>query len=91
MNILLTTIIFAFAIAFVLGVLLGIFQKIFEVKVDPKVTKIRACLPGANCGACGFPGCDGFAQAAFSGKAPANGCKVGKQPVAEKVAAILAE
>ena len=25
--------------------------------------KVRACLPGANCGACGFSGCDGYAEA----------------------------
>lgn len=89
MKILITAIIFTFAVSFILGILLGIFQKIFEIKVDPKAAKIRAVLPGANCGACGFPGCDGFAAAAASGKAPANGCKVGRQPVAEKVAAIL--
>ncbi|MBQ0052557.1 MAG: electron transport complex subunit B [Treponema sp.] len=91
MKLIITTVIFAFVISFVLGVLLGIFQKIFEVKVDPKVTKVRACLPGANCGACGYPGCDGFAAAVVSGKAPCNGCKVGKQPVAEKVQAVMSE
>ena len=89
MKILITTIIFSFVISFVLGILLGIFQKIFEIKVDPKTVKIRAVLPGANCGACGFPGCDGFAAAVASGKAPTNGCRVGRQPVAEKAAAIM--
>lgn len=89
MKILITTAVFAFVISFILGILLGIFQKVFEIKVDPKAVKIRSVLPGANCGACGFPGCDGFAAAAASGKAPADGCKVGRQAVAEKVAGIL--
>ena len=42
------------------GVLMGLFlafaSKKFEVEVDPKVEAILAVLPGANCGACGFPG-----------------------------------
>ena len=36
--------------------------KKFEVEVDPKVEAILAVLPGANCGACGFPGCAGYAS-----------------------------
>jgi len=47
------------------GVLMGLFlafaSKKFEVEVDPKVEAILAVLPGANCGACGFPGCAGYA------------------------------
>ncbi|WP_256584786.1 (Fe-S)-binding protein [Peptoniphilus harei] len=35
----------------------------FYVEVDPKVAEVRDALPGANCGACGFPGCDGLAEA----------------------------
>ena len=33
-------------------------------------------LPGHNCGACGFPRCDGFAAAVAAGKAPVSGCIV---------------
>ncbi|WP_077534250.1 RnfABCDGE type electron transport complex subunit B [Massiliimalia massiliensis] len=43
------------------GLLLSIFSKVFAVKVDERVEKIRDALPGANCGACGFSGCDGYA------------------------------
>ncbi|MBS4022797.1 MAG: hypothetical protein KGZ79_10340 [Dethiobacter sp.] len=41
-------------------------------------------LPGANCGACGYPGCEGFALAVVNGAAPAEGCPVGGAEVAEK-------
>ena len=41
-----------------LGAALAIASKAFEVKVDPKVPKIREQLPGANCGGCGYAGCD---------------------------------
>jgi electron transport complex protein RnfB len=71
------------------GIILSIASKVFAVKVDPKVEEIRKVLPGANCGACGFPGCDGLASAIAAGKAPVNGCSVGGKPVAEKVANIM--
>ena len=71
------------------GVVLSLASKVFSVEVDPKVEEIRKSLPGANCGACGFPGCDGLAAAIAAGKAPVNGCNVGGKPVAEKVADIM--
>lgn len=89
MNTILISGLVALGVAFVLGLLLGIFKKVFYVKVDPKVTAVREVLPGANCGACGYPGCDGFAAAVASGKAPINGCTVGAAEVAGKVAAIM--
>ena len=45
------------------GVLLVIASKFMFVPVDETAEKIRACLPGANCGACGYAGCDGYADA----------------------------
>ena len=54
------------------GVILSIASNIFAVEVDPKIEEVRAVLPGANCGACGFPGCDGLAKAIAEGKAPVN-------------------
>ncbi len=71
------------------GVLLSIASNIFEVQVDPKISEVRHALPGANCGACGFPGCDGLANAIVAGKAPTNACSVGGNPVAELVAEIM--
>lgn len=71
------------------GVILSIASNIFAVKEDPKIEEIRSVLPGANCGACGFPGCDGLARAIAEGKAPVNACNVGGNPVAEKVANIM--
>ncbi len=85
------TLVVSFSLALVLGFLLGFFQKIFYVPVDEKALKIREALPGVNCGACGYPGCDGFAAAVSTGDAPATGCPVGRAPVAEKIKAILAE
>jgi electron transport complex protein RnfB len=57
-----------------LGLGLAIASKIFAVETDPNVEKVRELLPGANCGGCGFPGCDGFARAVAEGKADAGKC-----------------
>lgn len=64
-------------------------SKKFAVETDPRVDEIVSSLPGANCGACGFPGCSGLAKAIVEGKAPINGCLVGGDKVAKKVAAIM--
>ena len=63
----------------------------FAVEVDPRITAIRDVLPGANCGGCGYPGCDGFAAGVIDGKAPANGCPVASDEAAEKIASIMGQ
>ena len=46
-----------------IGILLGVAGKVFAVETDERVVKVRECLPGNNCGGCGYPGCDGLAEA----------------------------
>jgi electron transport complex protein RnfB len=76
-----------------LGVLasfsLGVASKKFAVKVDPKVEAILEALPGANCGACGFPGCSGMAEAMAKGNADVTGCPVGGGEAVQLIAEIL--
>jgi len=55
------------AIGLIAGVVLTIASKIMHVTVDEKVTKIAEKLPGANCGACGFAGCEDYANALVHG------------------------
>lgn len=71
------------------GVLLSFASKVFSVAVDPKVDELHRALPGANCGACGYPGCAGLASALAEGRAPVNACPIGGQKVADHVAEIL--
>ncbi|NLL82547.1 MAG: RnfABCDGE type electron transport complex subunit B, partial [Tissierellia bacterium] len=73
----------------VFGVILAIASKIFFVPTDPKVEQLQNALPGANCGACGYPGCSGLANALAEGKAPVNACPIGGQRVADMIADIL--
>ena len=86
--IILITAIFALVLAFALGAALGFFREFFAVPEDPVTSSIRAVLPGANCGACGYPGCDNYAAAITAGNAEINACTVGGPSVAEKIAAI---
>ncbi len=76
-------------IGLLFGLLLGFTGKKFAVKKDEKVEAIRACLGGANCGACGFAGCDAFAEAVAKGEAPADGCTAGGTKTAKAIAAIM--
>ena len=75
------------------GVLMGLFlasaSKKFEVEVDPKVEAILAILPGVNCGACGYPGCSGYASGVALEGAKMTLCAPGGPKVAEKIGDIM--
>ncbi|HHV62813.1 MAG TPA: RnfABCDGE type electron transport complex subunit B [Firmicutes bacterium] len=73
----------------VFGIMLGLAAKKFAVESDPRIEKITGVLPGANCGGCGYPGCSGLASAIVGGSAPVDGCPVGGQAVADKIAGIM--
>jgi len=89
MNVVLITALFSLALAFSLGLALGFFKEIFAVAEDPLTGEIRAVLPGANCGACGLPGCDAYAALVAKGEAGVNSCSAGGQAVAEKIVALV--
>lgn len=72
-----------------IGIFLGAMSEVLKVEVDEKVIKIREALPGNNCGGCGFPGCDGLAEAIAKGEAAVNACPVGGAPCAEAISKIL--
>lgn len=73
----------------VFGAVLAFAAKVFAVEKDPREEAIVECLPGANCGGCGFPGCSGYAAAVVAGKAPVNNCAAGGEAVAAKIAQIM--
>ena len=73
----------------IFGALLAVASKIFHVEVDPRQAAVREALAGANCGGCGYPGCDGYAAAVARGEAPCNKCVAGGEATAAKVAEIM--
>lgn len=77
------------AMGLLFGLVLAFASKKFSIEKDDRVHLVREALPGANCGACGFAGCDAFSEAVVKGEASVNGCPVGKAPVAKKLAEIM--
>jgi len=73
----------------VAAVALGFAAKKFAVEVDPRELAALEVLPGANCGACGFPGCAGYAKALVAGTIDLNQCPPGGADVVAKLAHIL--
>ena len=71
-------------IGLLIGILLSLASIKFEVKVDENEEKIRAILPGNNCGACGYPGCDGLACAIAKKEAPSINVLLGAKKLLKK-------
>ena len=75
-----------FTLGFVAAALLGISSKILAVEEDPRVEAVVEVLPGANCGGCGFAGCENYAQAVVSDPdVPAGLCVAGGEETSIKV------
>lgn len=77
------------AIGLIAGVGLSVASLFLSVPVDETYEKVRECLPGANCGACGYAGCDEYANALAAGGVKTNLCIPGADATAEKLAEIL--
>lgn len=85
----LTAVIIVGVIALICGVGLSVASVIMSVPTDETVTAVRNKLPGANCGACGYSGCDGYAEALAKGEAKPGLCSPGGESVNKKIAEIL--
>ena len=78
------------AIGLIAGVILTIASKLMFVPVNEKVALVQEAMPGANCGACGFPGCDGYATSLGEGETEdITRCPVGGADLQAKLSEIL--
>lgn len=89
MNAILIPILAVTIIGLICGVGLAVASAVMAVKEDERFPAIRECLPGANCGACGFSGCDGYATALLEPGTKTNLCVPGGSEAAEKLAEVL--
>ena len=71
------------------GVILAVASIVMAVPKDETAAALEEALPGANCGACGFSGCPGYAAAMAKGEASPGLCSPGGAEVAQKCAQIL--
>ncbi len=88
-----TSILTAFAavtiVGLVAGVLLALAAHFLSVPENETVKNVRECLPGINCGACGYNGCDEYAKAVAEEGAKTNLCIPGADSVAADIAKIM--
>ncbi|MFC1752017.1 RnfABCDGE type electron transport complex subunit B [Thermoproteota archaeon] len=71
------------------ALVLVICSKVFYVEENPLIEKILACLPGANCGACGFAGCGAYADAVAEEGADITLCPVNDDEGVECIAKLM--
>jgi len=76
-------------IGFIFAVLLTIANKTLKVEGNPKVEKVEEALPGIDCGACGYPSCEGCAKAMVEGEAEVTVCSVSNEEGYQEIADIL--
>ncbi len=77
------------AMGLVFGLILAAASQVFYVETDPRLEQLNACLPGANCGGCGYAGCSGYAEAVLSGEASIGKCNSGGNECAAAMAEIM--
>lgn len=87
-NIIIPTV-FLSGLGIVFGIVLCYASKKFFVPVAEAEQKIIAILPGANCGACGYSGCAGYAAAIAKNNADINACLPGGEKVMNELSKLL--
>ena len=78
-----------FVLALLFAVALAYLGKKLAVNRDERIDSVLSRLSGANCGGCGYPGCDGFATALVEGKAKLSECAATSREAKEEIAEIL--
>lgn len=85
----LTPVLIVGIIGLLAGIILATASIIMAVPKDETAAALEEILPGANCGACGFSGCSGYAAAMAKGEAQPGLCSPGGKETAEKCAELL--
>jgi len=89
MNVILTAVVSVTSVGIICAAILSIASKFMYVKIDERITLLSNVMPGANCGACGYPGCAGYASALIEENAKTNLCTPGGAPLLVKIGEIL--
>ena len=76
-----------FGLGIVSASILSVASRLLAVEEDPRIEVVTEALPGANCGGCGFAGCEAYAAAVLNDPdVPPNRCCAGGPDVAKHVA-----
>lgn len=76
-------------LALLFGLGLSLANKVLAVEKDPLVEQVETALPGVNCGACGYPGCAGYAEAVVKEGADLALCAPGGSAVATRLGELM--
>ena len=86
-------IIMSMAILCIIAIISAIFQnaeyKGNKIKNELKRERILDCLPGINCGVCGYSDCASYALAVAKGKAAGNACVPGGTATSQSIGVLL--
>lgn len=87
------TVILAAAVLLLLAIamssVLGWASNAFHVPVDKRIEEINEVLPAANCGGCGYVGCNEYAEAVVVGGEDVTLCPVGGSGTADELGQIM--
>ena len=89
MNDILIPILIVAGIGLLAGIILAVASIVMAVPKDEKAEALAEVLPGANCGACGYSGCSGYAAALSKGEAKIGLCSPGGEECAKACAELL--
>lgn len=89
MNSILIAVLLVAALGLVFGLILAVASVLMAVPKDEKAEALLDLLPGANCGACGYSGCEGYAKAMANDGEKVGLCSPGGVAVAEATARLL--
>ncbi len=76
-------------IAIAFGIGLSVAATKFAVQRDERVNKVFELLPHQNCGACGFAGCEAYAEALVEKPDLLGSCRITPNSAAKEIAQIL--
>lgn len=71
------------------GTILAVAYRFLRVAEDPRLEGVYELLPGSNCGACGEPGCRGFAEQLVAGVRAPSRCTVSSPATVAAIAKFL--
>lgn len=81
--------IFMAVLGFALAALLAFANRKLFVHEDPRIGQVEDLLPKSNCGACGQPGCRGFAEKVVTGDVVPAQCTVSSPQQRQDIADLL--
>jgi electron transport complex protein RnfB len=89
LNIAIAVVVVMTGVGLVFGLVLALVNKKFAMEVNPLIHLVEDILPKGQCGACGYAGCQAYAEAVVGNPdVPPNLCIPGKKIVADQVAAL---